>query len=727
MARHEELLSHLRHDLIKHLDIPTPGDTLSTAAWEVLQRRLFSNPTGVVTMGHDWTLRLKRAWSDHPLMIESVEGLTVALLELDQLEGKVTTWAQTRAQASALLTQRLDALVDAVHGIHDAARASGLIEGEAPQPRGDDDDATLDFLLGDEETTAPLANAAAHMQPPEEIIMSRVLVVDDRLHAVERFHAMKHMQERFDWVTLCELEGPCWTCPHRDGCGMKRARTFRELESALRRADATGRPIDAVLMDVRFDDVAEAELLPTPAGFEPSGLGPSKALQGPLMVRSLRKRPDLPDVPVVLMTERRGLPPGANKLLEGLEGLHFVEDEASIEALIARVDAVVRRRRKPVTEGAYFWGRSPQMLSVREQLELLSMGPRPILLTGPSGSGKSFLVEEVVLPLSERPHLITIDLSALPETLVEGELFGFVKGSFSGATRDRPGLLEEADGGVLFIDEIGNLSPENQRKLLLFLQNRQVRRIGASHRTKRHVDVKVVVATHLNLQKEVEEGRFRFDLYMRLRPATQVRLPSLKERPEDLDGIMTHLVRRLAAGAELSPLVETVARSRKRAPQLELLIGNEEPPKQGLALRLPDATVEALRAYPWPGNTRELESVLDTLLLRALADARFVKTQGSVLEVDHYLTLQLLSVGSSTGPTTHPQISISIEPSSDLKQIRHRLERTYLVEAFKAAKGDMERMTELVLGSNRVEDRHRLTVRMNQLGLKVSELKMLTS
>jgi DNA-binding NtrC family response regulator len=154
------------------------------------------------------------------------------------------------------------------------------------------------------------------------------------------------------------------------------------------------------------------------------------------------------------------------------------------------------------------------------------------------------------------------------------------------------------------------------------------------------------------------------------------------------------------------------------------MIGSRAPLSDGLGLRLPDATAAALRAYPWPGNTRELESVLDTLLLRALADARLVSSPGPIIEADHYLALKLLGIGRPKASTGRPILSLPIEPASDLKQMRHRLERAYLIEAFHAGEGDMERVTELILGSNHPEDRHRLTVRMNQLGLKVTELKL---
>ena len=737
-ARHDvrdldSMISHLRHDLIKHLDIPQPNAPLTRAGWEVLLRRLYSDPTGLVPMGRTWAQRLRQAWrSDDPAVALALDALVSAVRDVGGMEAEVLSKAHDRAATPDGLVEALMRCVGAVRLIEQL----GQVGEEAPAG-GEDEGAAFDWLLEDAAPVKPKPKpkpkprskrAKPRVEPTEDVSTSpcRVLVVDDRLMAIERFHVMPQTKERFEWVTLCELDGPCWTCPHRNDCGLKRARMFRELEGTLRRAQASAKPIDVLLMDVRFDDLAAGELLPMPAGIDLEGEEAARALQGPLMVHRLRRRADLPNVPVVLMTARRALPAGAELLLEGLDGLHFVDDEASIEALTARLDSVARRRHRPMIHGAFFWGRSSAMLNVREQVELLALGPRPVLLTGPSGTGKSFLVEEVLLALSRRNHLVTIDLSAVPETLVESELFGHVKGAFSGATTDRPGLVEEADGGILFIDEIGHLSAGIQRKLLLFLQDREVRRVGARHQTRRKVDVKIVAATHMDLDKEVEEGRFRFDLYMRLRPATQIGLPPIRERADDLDGMMQHLVRRLSSDPELAPFVKDVARARGREEHIGLILDHKATLPEGLALRMPEATLGALRAHPWPGNTRELESVLDTLLLRALADARLVKTQSPILEVDHYLALKLLGMGRSRTATGRPLLTMPIEPSSDLKQMRHRLERSYLVEAFRAADGDMERMTELVLGSDHPDDRHRLTVRMNQLGLKVTELKLST-
>ncbi len=703
-----ETTAKAKHDLIKHLDIPHPGTALSAAAWEVLLRRLYNKNSGITSLGAIWIFKLKEATAIHPALGPEINDLEAIIRTIGLAEQDAKKAARELLPVPLLLIEQLHELVATVRALDNKAQHHHNLS------TPDKLDA-LEWLLDEHPQTNTSDNTGNQRR--------RVLVVDDRLDAIERFHAIDHLRERFEWVTLCELEGPCWHCPHSTACPMKRARNFRELEGALRRAQATSKPIDVILMDVRFDDIAAGELLAPPPGLVPDNEASARALQGPLIVRLLHERTDLPRVPVVLMTARETLPPGAERLLQGLDGLHFLDDEASIEALAARLDTVGRRASRPMAEGDFFWGRAPAMLAVREQVELLALGPRPVLLTGPSGTGKSFLVEEVILPLSGRSHLVTLDLSALPETLVESELFGHVKGAFSGAHVDRPGLIEEADGGILFIDEIGHLTPENQRRLLLFLQDRQVRRVGASHRTRRKVDVKVVTATHLDLAHETESGAFRFDLYMRLRPATQVRLPTLAERIEDIDNLIRHLVDRLLTGPELLPYVQEVARTRATTDRVDVIFGHNPAQPGHIGLRFPQATLAAFRNHPWTGNTRELDSVLDTLLLKAFADARLARFRSTILEIDHYLALKLLGVGKGHSPGGVPTLNITITPASDLKEMRQRLERAYLVEAFKNADGDMEQVTELILGSTDPDDRHRLIVRMNQLGLKVSELK----
>ena len=215
-----------------------------------------------------------------------------------------------------------------------------------------------------------------------------------------------------------------------------------------------------------------------------------------------------------------------------------------------------------------------------------------VLLLGETGTGKE-LVARVIHdagPRAAQPF-VPLNCAALPDSLLESELFGHTRGAFTGAERERRGAFEEAHGGTLFLDEIGETSPSFQAKLLRVLQERTVRPLGASR--SRAVDVRVVAATHRDLKREVAAGRFREDLFYRLH-VFPIRLPPLRERPEDVECLVEHFLARHGK-AEGKPRCRISAEALRR-----------------------------LRARPWPGNVRELENSV----LRALVSAR----PGALLE-----------------------------------------------------------------------------------------------
>ena len=202
-----------------------------------------------------------------------------------------------------------------------------------------------------------------------------------------------------------------------------------------------------------------------------------------------------------------------------------------------------------------------------------------VLITGESGTGKE-LVARALYEQSERRarRFVPINCGAIPETILESELFGHRKGAFTGAVVDKPGLLEEAHGGVVFLDEIGEMPPSMQVRLLRFLQGGEVRRIGET-RTRR-VDVRLIAATHRELESEVADGRFRQDFYYRIN-VVGIRIPPLRERVEDIAPLASYFLRRTAA--------------RLRRP-----ISGFNP-----------AAVDLLQSYAWPGNVRELENAIE--------------------------------------------------------------------------------------------------------------------
>src|SRR4051794_29845036 len=183
-------------------------------------------------------------------------------------------------------------------------------------------------------------------------------------------------------------------------------------------------------------------------------------------------------------------------------------------------------------------GRSPRIAEVRRLIEKAARTRLPVLLLGESGTGKE-VVARAIHDANPRGRLVPIDCGSLVGTLMESELFGHVKGSFSGAVENKKGLVELADGGTAFFDEIGDLPLEMQVKLLRLVQEKQFRAVGSL--TWRTVDTRIIAATHRNLKKEVAAGRFREDLYFRLNVFT-IHLPPLRDRKSDLPLLIDHFL-----------------------------------------------------------------------------------------------------------------------------------------------------------------------------------------
>jgi DNA-binding NtrC family response regulator len=234
--------------------------------------------------------------------------------------------------------------------------------------------------------------------------------------------------------------------------------------------------------------------------------------------------------------------------------------------------------------------RSPLMLEVFTKIRRVAPHFKTALVTGPTGTGKE-LVARSLHRLSTAAHerFVVCNCSTLVENLAESELFGYMKGAFTGAMQDRAGLFENADGGVIFLDEIGDLSPSTQAKLLRVLQDHQVRRVGSS--VSRDVDVRVVAATNRDLRTMVRDGHFREDLYYRL-AVVEIALPPLANRREDLPLLERHFVERFAA--------------------------EYKKPISGLTRRAQGK----MATYPWPGNIRELENVIGNACM--MTEGKFI-------------------------------------------------------------------------------------------------------
>jgi two-component system response regulator AtoC len=224
-------------------------------------------------------------------------------------------------------------------------------------------------------------------------------------------------------------------------------------------------------------------------------------------------------------------------------------------------------------------GNSPAMQAVFRMIERVAETESTVLILGESGTGKELVARALHFnsPRQFAPF-IPVNCAALPENLLESELFGHRRGAFTGAIADKKGLFEEADGGTIFLDEIGSMPAALQSRLLRVLQDREVRRVGDN--TPMYVNVRVLAATNEPMEKKVKEGQFREDLYYRLN-VIPIQLPALRERREDIPLLILHKLR------------------------------NKVSPRTGKPFHITRRAVEALNAYRWPGNVRELENVLE--------------------------------------------------------------------------------------------------------------------
>jgi len=270
----------------------------------------------------------------------------------------------------------------------------------------------------------------------------------------------------------------------------------------------------------------------------------------------------------------------------------------------------------PATEAAateaaaVLLGVSAAIQSVRASITKLARSMAPVAITGESGSGKE-VVARLIHRLGSRASqpFVAVNCGAIPETLMESEFFGHRRGAFTGADQDRAGFFQAASGGTLFLDEVADLPLAMQVKLLRAIQERCVRRVGAT--AEEPVDVRIVSATHQDLARCVAEGRFRQDLYYRLN-VIELRVPPLRERREDIGGLAEAVLQRLAARAGLAT-----------------------PP------RLSSVTLRYLQSYAFPGNVRELENILE----RALAFSN-----GAVINVEDLGLRPILAEASESEP-----------------------------------------------------------------------------
>jgi two-component system response regulator HydG len=387
---------------------------------------------------------------------------------------------------------------------------------------------------------------------------------------------------------------------------------------------------DVVLTDVRMPGVGGLEVL--------------------LAARELD-----PSLPVILMTAQASLQTAIRAVNEG--AYYYIQKPFANDELVA----IVRRasesrqlkrenqqlrteiRRRDRGDAVRPIGRSRSFVESLKLAETVGPTDSTVLISGESGTGKEVLAR-YLHELSTRAEgpFVSINCGALPENLLESELFGHVRGSFTGAVRDKQGMFVAAKGGTFFLDEVGEMSPATQVKLLRVLQEREVIPVGATEAIP--VDVRIVAATNRDLDEEIRRGGFRSDLFYRLNVIT-LHLPPLRDRPDDVPLLATYFLERFSA-------------------------------TRGRQVRLTPETLEAMQGYDWPGNVRELENALE----RAA-----VMTPGEEIEPGALPT-------KITERAPQPLVQASLPPNPTLEII----ERAYIHWVLQSEGGNKTRAAEVL-------------------------------
>ncbi|MCP4677682.1 MAG: sigma-54-dependent Fis family transcriptional regulator [Deltaproteobacteria bacterium] len=490
--------------------------------------------------------------------------------------------------------------------------------------------------------------------------------------------------------------------------------------------------VDVVLLDMRFD-IEDDRLLELD---ENASDRKTRRFQGVAILREIRHR--FPDLPVVLLTSYQDLSPvDAGGELAAQSMTYFLDGD-DLDSLRIRINAAWQETSEELEESRVLWGDDPSMRTVRRRLAVLARGRLPAILEGETGTGKSFLAEHFVHASSGRTGpFVVCDLASVPTELIPAHLFGAVRGAYTGSVADRKGLFEMANGGTLFIDEIQNIPLDVQKQLLQVLQDHQVRPLGSARNIA--VDVKVVAASNQPLDEAVASGRFRSDLYMRLSPATRVRIPPLVERMDDVEYLSVRFVQLALRDPDIEELAAQVTRAIGLKPeaQVKLVIGRPKQKSHGQCLEflLPKPAWRMLCKHRWPGNTRELMNVMQNIVIFTLIAAQDAIRDGlpitsSRLQVDPGLVGELLAGSAMLSKTKYGGavdetvsdgvIPVVIEQGQTLNAVSSSVERQYFLALYRMTEGDFGEMATRLLG-DRTKSRA-VRLRFNQLGLKVREI-----
>jgi len=546
----------------------------------------------------------------------------------------------------------------------------------------------------------------------------RVLVIDDQPRTADALSRLAPDLALVEWPGGAGGEDP-----------RRHARSWKEAESLL---EGRRRLPDAVVLDLRFD-ISDEELLPDVKSFGESAEGrrqrrERRERQGLYILERLRHR--YPDLPVILTTAYEEIPFEEEARSLRADAFTYTPEEAEWtgEELVRLVRRAIDEREGPLTTGRFFWGKSRAMREIRRRVHALAGTPFPLLITGPTGTGKNLLAREVIHPASGRNGpFVSFDCATVPEGLLQAALFGAVRGAFTGAVADRPGVFETAADGTLFLDEIENLTADAQKTLLTALNDGRIRRLGAAGEVPH--TARVVAASNVNLGNRVASGSFRSDLLMRLNPSLGLELPPLAERREDLP----ELARLAARGffedqrhrRAITTLVRAAGGPEPSGPFDWAVRGEELASGEASAVfLLPRKAWSAMEHHPWPGNLRQFEMVLTDLLAASIyggAGPAIERSGRAVFSIDAKLVFDLLAGARLAGEAPHRSGIALPEAAGSVAAFRRELERSAMRALFREAKGDFSVMARRMAGS--AQEARAVRLRFNKLGLSAREEK----
>lgn len=375
-------------------------------------------------------------------------------------------------------------------------------------------------------------------------------------------------------------------------------------------------PINLLISDIKMPEMSGMELLEE--------------------VRSI-----YPYLPVIFLTAHGTISGAVDAVKAG--ALDYLTKPFNGQDLITMINNILGKggkvEQEQIDSTGFIWGVSQAMAEVKGLLQKVAGSNANVLILGESGVGKE-CIAKLLHNFSTRlkgPYMV-VDCGSTPPGILESELFGHLKGSFTHAISDKKGLIESADGGTLFLDEVGNISPEMQSRLLRFLEERTIRQVGAVK--EKTVDCRVIAATNSDLRQDVQDGNFRQDLYYRLKVVTMV-IPPLRKRIEDIPDLARFFVHNYATSNNLPPV------------------------------EIPDETIKWLQSLEWPGNVRELKNSLET---------------GAILCKGNVILPGDLQLDDIPPPSSKPSDSFSIEES----------EKEAIIRALKQTKGVKKDAAELL-------------------------------